>query len=42
MFNYFIGKITQNTKKVIFLLFPLVLHAQYPNAVEAVLKKSRK
>ena len=40
MFKNFIEKITQNTKKVIFLLFPLVLHAQYPNAVEAVLKKA--
>ncbi|MDR7211871.1 hypothetical protein [Flavobacterium piscis] len=40
MFKNFTGKISQHTKKVIFLLFPFVLHAQYPDAVEAVLKKS--
>ncbi|MGO4772850.1 hypothetical protein ACEN2I_14405 [Flavobacterium sp. W22_SRS_FK3] len=40
MFNYFIVKITQNIKKIIFLLCPLLLHAQYPYSVEAVLKKA--
>ena len=40
MFNYFIGKIIRNSEKIIFLLFPLLLQAQFPNAVEAVLKKA--
>lgn len=40
MFNYFNRKITQTIKKVFFLLFPFILHAQYPIAVEAVLKKA--
>ena len=40
MFNYFIEKIIQKFKKVIFLLFPLLLQAQYSDSVEAVLKKA--
>lgn len=40
MFNYFIERITLNIKKVIFLLFPFLLHAQYPDSLEAVLKKA--
>jgi hypothetical protein len=40
MVNSFIGKIFQHTKKIIFLLSPFLLHAQYPDAVETVLKKA--
>lgn len=40
MLHDFLKKAFRKVKKILFLLLPCVLHAQYPNAVESVLKKA--